>query len=104
MRQWISPIKGNKMFKFLVNDDGARRAIDLYPQPVNIRERFVFWLLGKFAPRTTAVVISTKVRLLLDTEGAREEWRQRMTEWNRQRLEDVSVLELSINEQTGAFE
>jgi hypothetical protein len=92
------------MFKFLVNEEGARRAIDLYPQPVNLRERFVFWLLGKFSPRTTIVVVSDKVRRLLDNEGAREEWRQRMTEWNSQRLEDVSVLELSINETTGAFE
>ncbi len=92
------------MFKFLVSEEGTRRAIELYPQPVNMRERFVFWLLGKFSPRTTAVVISTKVRRLLDNEGAREEWRQRMTEWNSQRLEDVSVLELSINETTGAFE
>jgi hypothetical protein len=92
------------MFKFLVNDTGARRDIDLYPQPVNLRERFVFWLLGKFAPRTTVVVISTKVKRLLDNEGAREEWRQRMKEWNSQRLEDVSLLELSINEETGAFE
>jgi hypothetical protein len=92
------------MFKFLVNDTGARRDIDLYPQPVNLRERFVFWLLGKFAPRTTVVVISTKVKRLLDNEGAREEWRQRMKEWNSQRLEDVSLLELSINETTGAFE
>jgi len=92
------------MFKFLVNDEGARRGIDLYPQPVNLRERFVFWLMAKFSPRTTVVVISSKVRLLLDNEGARKEWQQRMTEWSSQRLEDVSVLELSINETTGEFE
>ena len=92
------------MFKFLVSDEGARRAIDLYPQPKNLRERFAFWILRKFAARTTAVVISTKVRHFPDNEEAREAWRQRMKEWNRQRLEDVSLLELSINETTGAFE
>jgi len=92
------------MFKYLVNEEGARRSIDLYPQPTSLRERIAFWLLSKFAPRTTAVVISTKVRLLLDNEGARKEWQQRMTEWSSQRLEDVSVLELSINETTGEFE
>lgn len=92
------------MFKYLINDTGARRAIDLSPQPKSLRESFVFWLLGKFAPHTTIVVISTKVKLLLDNEGAREEWKKRMMEWNSQRLEDVSILELSINETTGAFE
>ena len=92
------------MFKYLVNEEGARRCIDLCPQPISLRENFIFWLLRKFAPRTTIVVISPKIRLLLDTEGAREEWKKRMLEWNRQRLEDVSILELSINEETGAFE
>jgi hypothetical protein len=92
------------MFKYLVNDSGARRAVDLYPQPTSLRERFVFWLLGKFAPRTTVVVISSKVRYFPDNEEAREEWRKRMEGWNSQRLEDVSLLELSINEETGAFE
>jgi hypothetical protein len=92
------------MFKFLVNDEGARRAIDLCPKHTNLRERFVFWLLGKFAPRTTVVVISPKVRYFPDNEEAREEWRKRMEGWNKQRLEDVSLLELSIDETTGAFE
>ncbi len=92
------------MFKFLVNDEGARRAIDLSPKPTNLRERFAFWLLRKFASRTTVVVISTKVRHFPNNEEARAAWRERMKEWNKQRLEDVSLLELSINETTGAFE
>ena len=92
------------MFKYLVSGDGTRRDIDLYPQPENLRESFALWVMRKFASRLMAVHVSTKVRRLIDSEGAREEWRQRMTEWNSQRLEDVSVLELSINESTGAFE
>lgn len=92
------------MFKYLINDEGVRRGIDLCPRPVNLRERIAFWLLKKFAPRTAVVVLSTKVRHLPDNEEVREAWRQRMTEWNSQRLEDVSLLELSINENTGAFE
>lgn len=92
------------MFKFLVSESGARRGIDLYPQPVNLRERFALWILRTLAPRVTAVVVSSKVRRLLDTEGAREEWRARMQEWNSQRLEDVSILQLSISETTGEIE
>ena len=92
------------MFKYLINDEGTRRGIDLRPQPTSLRERIAFWLLSKFAPRTTVVVISNKVRHFPDNEEAREAWRQRMTEWNSQRLEDVSLLELSIDETTGAFE
>ncbi len=92
------------MFKYLMSEEGARRAINLYPEPTTMRESFAFWLLRKFAPRTTIVVISDKVRYFPDNEEAREEWRKRMSGWNKQRLEDVSLLELSINENTGAFE
>lgn len=81
-----------------------RRDIDLSPKPKNLRERFAFWFLRKFAPRTTAVVVGNKVRHFIDNEEAREEWRKRIAGWNRQRLEDVSLLELSIDETTGAFE
>lgn len=92
------------MFKFLMNDDGARRDIELSPKPESLRERFAFWLLRKFAGRTTVVVISNKVRHFPSNEEAQDAWRERMKEWNKQRLEDVSLLELSIDETTGAFE
>ena len=92
------------MFKYLVSENGTRRSIDLYPRPINLRERATFWLLRKFAPRTMVVVVSTNAQRLLDNDGAREEWRARMEEWRSQRLEDVSILRMSINEETGELE
>jgi hypothetical protein len=92
------------MFKYLVSENGTRRNIDIYPQPKNLRERFALKVLSIFAPRLTAVTFSEKVWKAPDTEAAREEWRQRMQDWKRQRLEDVTVLEMSVNESTGELE
>jgi hypothetical protein len=92
------------MFKFLVSDNGTKRNVDLYPQPQSFGERFALWAVRVFAPRLTAVSVSTKVQRLMDTEAAREEWRLRMQEWNSQRLEDVTVLEMSLNDTTGELE
>jgi hypothetical protein len=92
------------MFKFLVSESGSRRDIDLYPQPKTLRESFALWAMRVFAPRLTAVSVSKNVQRLIDSEGAREEWRLRMQEWNSQRLEDVTVLEMSINDTTGELE
>lgn len=92
------------MFKFLVTEEGTRRDINIYPEPESLRESFVLWAMKVFAPRLTAVSISKDVQHLLDSEGARHEWRLRMKEWNHQRLEDVTVLEMSLNEATGELE
>lgn len=92
------------MFKYLVAENGARRDIDLYPAAKNLRERFALWVLRLLAPRLQAVTFGKKVWKAADTEAAREEWRLRMQEWNRQRLEDVTRLELSIDARTGELE
>lgn len=92
------------MFKYLVNDNGARRDVDIYPAAKNLRERFALWVMRICAPRLHAVEFSKKVWLAPDTEAAREEWRLRMQEWKRQRTEDVTVLELSVNETTGELD
>lgn len=92
------------MFKYLVSENGTRRNIDLYPQPANLRERFALWAVRFFAPHLTVVSVSTNAKRLIDNEGAREEWRLRMQEWNSQRLEDVTVLEMSVNDSTGELE
>ena len=92
------------MFKYLVAESGARRDVNLYPAAKNWRERFALWVMRVFAPRLHVVDFGKKVWHVPDTEAAREEWRQRMQEWKRQRTEDVTVLELSINERTGELE
>lgn len=91
------------MFKFLLSEQGFRRGVDINPKPTNRRERFALWVMKKFAPRLHVVEVLERIKPI-DMEGAGEEWRKRMKKWNKQRLEDVSLLELSINEETGEFE
>ncbi|KKK82310.1 hypothetical protein LCGC14_1778810 [marine sediment metagenome] len=91
------------MFKYLLSEQGFRRGVDINPKSTNLRERFALWIVKRFAPRLHVVEVLARTKPIT-MEEAGDVWRKCMTEWNRQRLEDVSLLELSINETTGEFE
>lgn len=86
---------------YVTNDNGYRREINVAPKAKNLRERFALWAIGVFAPRLKAVAIGeTKHgdKSPLTSAEAGDEWRAVMTSWNRQRLEDVHVLEFGEDE------
>jgi hypothetical protein len=91
------------MFKYLLSEKGFRRGVDINPKPTNLRERFALWIMKRFAPRLRVVEVLERISPI-DVEEAREEWAGRTKDWPENRKEDISVLQLSVDEDTGAFE
>ncbi|MEE8114644.1 MAG: hypothetical protein V3T23_09845 [Nitrososphaerales archaeon] len=90
------------MFKYLMSEYGLWREVDINPKPTNLRERFALWIMTRYAPRLHVVEIQPAQEF--NAKEAREEWSGRTKEWPKNREEDISILQLSVDEETGAFE
>lgn len=91
-------------FEYLVNNHGDYtriRDVEMAPKSKGLKERFIFWFVKKFAPTLRLIKVGPELQVAASREEFEEFWTERVQEWGTPRVEDVSVFQCTVSEETG---